>query len=66
MKKNEKDLENDLALEKLQGTKDEWNKRKAEKAKIKDEFMPIAWHPSRWWDWCVPEDKKRETENFFF
>ena len=28
--------------------------------------MPIAWHPSRWWDWCVPEDEKKEIENFFF
>ena len=24
--------------------------------------MPIAWHPSKWWDWCVPEDEKTETE----
>ena len=24
--------------------------------------MLIAWHPSRWWDWCVPEDGKKETE----
>ena len=28
--------------------------------------MPIAWHPSRWWDWCVPKDEKKETENIFF
>ena len=21
--------------------------------------MRIAWHPSRWWDWCVPEDEKK-------
>ena len=31
--------------------------------------MPIAWHSSRWWDWCVPEDEKKETEQswkFFF
>ena len=27
-----------------------YEKRKAQKAKIKDELMPIAWHPSRWWD----------------
>ena len=40
-------------------------KRKAQKAKIKEELIPIAWHPSRWWDWCVPEDEKKETENFF-
>ena len=28
--------------------------------------MPIAWHPSRWWDWCVPKGEKKETENYFF
>ena len=27
--------------------------------------MAIAWHPSKWWDWCVPEDEKTETEFFF-
>ena len=34
-------------------------KRRAQKAKIKEELMPIAWHTSRWWDWCVPEDEKK-------
>ena len=24
--------------------------------------MPVAWHPSRWWDWCMSEDQKKETE----
>ena len=33
-----------------------YKKRKAQKSKIKDNLMPIAWHPSRWWDWCVPDD----------
>ena len=42
-----------------------YQKRKAKKAKIKDELMPIAQHPSRWWDWCVPEGEKKETENIF-
>ena len=37
-------------------------KRKAQKAKIKEELMRVAWHPTRWWDWCAPEDEKRETE----
>ena len=27
--------------------------------------MPIAWHPSRWQDWCVSEDEKKETEKLF-
>ena len=32
-------------------------KRKAQKAEIKEKSVPIAWHPSRWWDWCTPEDE---------
>ena len=44
----------------LSGTKAIKN-AKPRKQKIKDELMPIAWYPSRWWDWCVPEDKKKET-----
>ena len=40
-------------------------KCKAQKAQIKKELMRVAWHPSRWWDWCVPEDKKKETETFW-
>ena len=39
-------------------------KQKAQKAKIKEELMPIAWHSSRWWNWFFPEDeKKKETKN---
>ena len=37
-------------------------KRKAQKAQIKKELMPIAWHPTRWWNWCMSEDEKKETE----
>ena len=25
--------------------------------------MSIAWHPKRWWDWCLPEDEKKEIDN---
>ena len=39
-----------------------FKKRKTQKGKIKEESMAIAWHPNRWWDWCVPEDEKKETE----
>ena len=28
-------------------------KRKSQKAQIKKELMPIAWHSSRWWNWCA-------------
>ena len=42
-----------------------YQKSEAQKAKIKEELMPITWHPSRWWDWCIPEDEKKETEKLF-
>ena len=40
-------------------------KRKAMKKNIKEELMPVAWHPDRYWDWCVPEDEKSELEAWF-
>ena len=33
--------------------------------KIKEELMPIAWHPSRWWDWCVSNDKNKGQKKIF-
>ena len=44
---------------------DGYKKRKAQKTKIKEELMPIVWHPSRWWDWCVPENEKQETQKLW-
>ena len=44
---------------------DGYKKPKAQKASIKEELMPITWYPSRWLDWCVPEDEKKERKNFF-
>ena len=41
---------------------DGYKVRKAQKASIKEELLPIAWHPSRYWDWCVPEDENKEIE----
>ena len=39
--------------------------RKAQKAKIKEEFSPIAWHPSRRWDWIdvFLKMKKQKQKN---
>ena len=42
-----------------------YKKRKAQKAQIKKELMPIAWHPSRYWDWHISEEEKRDTEAFW-
>ena len=33
-----------------------YKKRKAQKAKIKEELLPIARHPDRVMDWCMPQD----------
>ena len=27
--------------------------------------MPVAWHPKRWWDWCLSEDGKKEIDATF-
>ena len=43
---------------------DGYQKRKAQKAKIKEDILTFAWHPSRWWNWCVPEDEKKDKGNF--
>ena len=42
----------------LIGWRNAYKKRKAQEAQIKKELMPIAWHPSRWWNWCMSEDEK--------
>ena len=42
-----------------------YEQHKAPKAKIKEELMPVAWHPDRWWNWCVPEHEKKELEIYF-
>ena len=44
---------------------DAYIKCKTQKAKIKEELMPVAWHPDRWWNWCVPEHEKKELEIYF-
>ena len=36
-------------------------KRKTLKKDIYDELVSIAWHPVRYWDWCIDEEKKQET-----
>ena len=37
-------------------------KQRAQKTQVKKELMLTAWHPSRYWDQCMPEDEKRDTE----
>ena len=37
-----------------------YNERKAQKAQIKAELLPIAWHPDRVIDWCFDEEEKKD------
>ena len=34
-------------------------KRKRQKAQIKEELLPVVWHPTRVMDWCLSENEKR-------
>ena len=42
-----------------------YKKLKVQKASIKEELMPIAWHPSRYMDWFMTENEKNETEKLW-
>ena len=35
-----------------------YKKQKAEKVNIKEELLPIAWHPDRVMNWCMSGDEK--------
>ena len=30
------------------------------------ELMPIAWHPQRWWNFCMKDNKQKEIEPIFY
>ena len=44
---------------------DGYKKLKVRRASIKEELLPIAWHPSRHWDWCMSEEEKKDTEKLW-
>ena len=33
------------------------------KNRNKRRFVTCRWHPSRWWDWCMPEDDKNRLKS---
>ena len=39
-----------------------FGKRKELKKELNEKLILVAWHPNRWWDWCVSEDEKKETD----
>ena len=42
-----------------------YKERKTQKAQIKDELLPIAWHPDRVIDWCIDEDEKKDLQKLW-
>ena len=54
----------DSCCDSCDGELHEWfngyNERKAQKAQIKAELLPIAWHPDRVIDWCFDEEEKKD------
>ena len=42
-----------------------WHHKKKYQMGIEDELMPVAWHPSRYWDWCMDEDEKKTAEQLW-
>uniref|UniRef100_UPI001C0712A8 hypothetical protein n=1 Tax=Acinetobacter baumannii TaxID=470 RepID=UPI001C0712A8 len=33
--------------------------------KIRDEILPIAWHPDRYWNWCLDEEEKERAKKMW-
>ena len=58
---NDDHCNDDGLIERFEG----YQKRKTQKASVKEGLLPIAWHPSKHWDWCVPEDEKKEIVKFW-
>ena len=42
-----------------------FEKRKALQKELNEELMLIAWHPRRWFNFCMSEDVKKEIEPTF-
>ena len=42
-----------------------FEKCKTLKKDISKELMSVEWPPTRWWDWCMLEDEKKEIDLFF-
>ena len=61
----DKDDTNTIILIKLLAWYFKFGKWKALKKELNGEFMPVAWYPNRWWNFCVSGDEKKEIEPIF-
>ena len=32
---------------------------------MSEELLPVTWHPKKWWNFCMSEHEKKETELIF-
>ena len=39
-----------------------FKQKKACEKEISEQLMPVAWHPTKWWDWCISKDEKKEID----
>ena len=39
-----------------------YKQRKTCKEKIDEELMPVAWHPTTVWDWCMSQTEKKRSK----
>ena len=44
--------------------RNKFEKSKAYKRNLSKELMPVAWHPTRWWDWCIKKMRKKKQNQF--
>ena len=42
-----------------------WHHKKKYQKDLKEEVLPVAWHPSRFWNWCMAEDEKKTAEQLW-
>ena len=42
-----------------------WHNKLKQCKTFKKELMPVAWHPTRLRDWCMPEYEKKEINQVF-
>ena len=41
-----------------------FKQKKACEKEISEQLMSVAWHPTKWWDWCISKDEKKEIDSF--
>ena len=45
---------------KFMAWRNEYKQHNACEKDMSKELMPAVWPSTRWWDWCMPEDEKKE------